>query len=65
MKDVGGSVGIYSGKQCYNFLRDQITVIDLLNSIPGSMGGRRERPLSTTGLRHRFGVATCRVAGCH
>lgn len=53
MKDVGGSVGLYGGKQCYNFLHDQITVIDLLNNIPGNMGGRKERPLSKLGLRDR------------
>jgi hypothetical protein len=40
------SVGVANGKQCYNTLRDQNIVIDLLNRIPGSLGGTAENPLS-------------------
>jgi hypothetical protein len=33
MPNIRGSVGIYAGKQCYNFRTDQHTVQDLLNRI--------------------------------
>jgi hypothetical protein len=39
MPNIRGSVGMYAGKQCYNFRTDQHTVQDLLNRIPEAKGG--------------------------
>lgn len=36
---ISASVGIHGGKQCYNVVRDQETIRDLLNAIPRSEGG--------------------------
>jgi hypothetical protein len=39
VESIGASVGIHSGKQCYNVVSDQETVRRLLNEIPVSQGG--------------------------
>jgi peptidoglycan hydrolase-like protein with peptidoglycan-binding domain len=52
-RNIKASVGMINGRQCYNLVEDQVTVIELLNSIPASNGGRREDPLpdARSGLR--------------
>ena len=45
---IKASVGIHSGKQCYNVVADQQVVIGLLNRVSMSKGGTREQPLDAS-----------------
>jgi len=50
---ISASVGMHSGKQCYNVLRDQQTITDLLNLISRVAGrqGRRTTCAQQMGSR--------------
>ena len=48
MPSIKASVGIHSGKQCYNVVADQQVVIGLLNRVSMSNGGTREQPLDAS-----------------
>ena len=48
MPDIKASVGIANGKQCYNTVQDQTTVIGMLNRLAGFSGGTQDNPLDTS-----------------